>query len=333
MIIDIAKFIETEKPYWQSLEKILSRMEQDHGASLSLEESRHLHYLYRRASSDLGKVGTFSSEPLTRHYLEALVARAHSEINEQRDTATKFSLLEFFRFTFPQTFRRQVNAFWIALILTVVGSLFGGAALYFDPASKESLVPFDHLLGNPTERVKLEEASNRSENAAHGTFSAYLMTHNTQVSITTFALGLTYGVGTIIMLFYNGVMLGSIIVDYVAHGQSVFLAGWLLPHGSVEIPCILIAGQAGLVLASALIGWGKRIPLSSRLRLIGKDLFVLMTGVALFLVWAGIVESFFSQYHYPVVPYSVKILFGSSQLGALVFYLYAAGRKREKEAN
>jgi uncharacterized membrane protein SpoIIM required for sporulation len=331
VIIDIGKFIETEKPFWLALEKSLERLEGNHGASLTLDESRHLHYLYRRACSDLGKVGTFSSEPATRQYLEALVARAHGEIHEQRDTVYRFSLVEFFSVTFPQTFRRQINAFWMALALTIVGASFGALAIYFDPASKENLMPFEHLLGDPTERVKKEEASSQSSDAAHGTFSAQLMTHNTQVSITTFALGLTYGAGTIVVLFYNGVMLGCIIVDYVIHGQGVFLAGWLLPHGSVEIPSILIAGQAGFVLALALIGWGKRIPMAARLRLIGKDLVVLMVGVAIILVWAGIIESFFSQYHYPVLPYSVKILFGSAQLAALIFYFFAAGRTSTRE--
>ena len=65
-----------------------------------------------------------------------------------------------------------------------------------------------------------------------------------------------WGVGTIVMLFYNGVILGAVTVDYIRAGQTKFLAGWLLPHGAVEIPSILIAGQAGLVLALALIGWG-----------------------------------------------------------------------------
>ena len=71
------------------------------------------------------------------------------------------------------------------------------------------------------------------------------MTHNTQVSIFTLALGMTWGVGTIIMLFYNGVILGAVAVDYIHAGQTKFLLGWLMPHGVVEIPAILIAGQAG----------------------------------------------------------------------------------------
>ena len=56
-----------------------------------------------------------------------------------------------------------------------------------------------------------------------------------------------------LILFYNGVILGAIVVDYLRAGEAWFLAGWLLPHGVVEIPAILVAGQAGFLLGQALI--------------------------------------------------------------------------------
>jgi uncharacterized membrane protein SpoIIM required for sporulation len=110
-------------------------------------------------------------------------------------------------------------------------------------------------------------------------------------------------------------------------GQTVFLIGWLLPHGSFEIPAILIGGQAGLVLARALIGWGTRDGIRTRLRLVVPDLATLIGGVALMLVWAGIVEAFFSQYHAPILPYWVKILFGSAELIFLTAFLLLCGRR------
>jgi hypothetical protein len=53
----------------------------------------------------------------------------------------------------------------------------------------------------------------------------------------------------------------------------------------------------------------------------------LIGGVAVMLVWAGIVESFLSQYHKPVLPYAVKIAFGTLELVALVWFLGFCGRK------
>jgi uncharacterized membrane protein SpoIIM required for sporulation len=137
---------------------------------------------------------------------------------------------------------------------------------------------------------------------------------------------MTWGIGTIIMLFYNGVILGAVSLDYILDGQTKFLLGWLMPHGVIEIPAILIAGQAGLILARALIGWGNRVSLKSRLRQISGDLVTLIFGIALMLVWAGFVEAFLSQYHEPVIPYLLKIGFGLVELILLILFLTRSGK-------
>ena len=120
-------------------------------------------------------------------------------------------------------------------------------------------------------------------------------------------------------------------MDYLLAGEAKFLVGWLLPHGAVEIPSILIAGQAGLLLGRALLGWGDRTSLPRRLRAIAPDLVTLIAGVALLLVWAGFIESFLSQYHEPVIPYSVKIGFGLAELLLLAGFLAMSGAEKRSE--
>ena len=213
----------------------------------------------------------------------------------------------------------------------MVGFLLGGFVIAADPGSKYILMPFGHLQGDPSERVAQEEKPGNDRLAnAKTAFSSQLMTHNTRVSIFTLALGITFGIGTAIMLFYNGVILGAVAVDYILAGEAKFLLGWLLPHGTIEIPAILLAGQAGLILAGALIGWQQSLSLKMRLRIISSDLVTLIGGIALMLVWAGIIESFFSQYHEPVLPYEVKITFGLVELVLLTFFLSRSGRGRNK---
>jgi uncharacterized membrane protein SpoIIM required for sporulation len=152
------------------------------------------------------------------------------------------------------------------------------------------------------------------------------MTHNIQVSVLTLALGMTWGIGTILMLFYNGIALGAISIDYITDGQTRFLMGWLMPHGVIEIPAVLIAGQAGFLLALGLIGWGNRVPMAQRLREVSKDAVTLTFGFAVLLVWAGFVESFLSQYHEPLIPYEAKIAFGLVELILLSAFLLRSGR-------
>jgi len=294
---------------------------------MSLEQAKRFHYLYQRASADLARVATFAAEPAIRGHLESLVSRAYGEVHRQPGSAVRASPLTWFSRTFPQTFRRRIRAFAVASAVTLGGCIFGAGALLLDRESKPVLMPFSHLLGDPAERVAQEERNGtRAAAGPLATFSAELMTNNIQVSINALALGMTWGVGTIVILFYNGVGLGAVVADYIAAGQGKFVAGWLLPHGSIEIPAILIGGQAGLALGGALIGWGRRLALRERLRAVGPDLATLVGGVAVILVWAGLVEAFLSQFHEPVLPYAVKIAFGVVQLTALVGFLAFAGR-------
>jgi uncharacterized membrane protein SpoIIM required for sporulation len=328
MIIDLEKFIAAERPCWSELEDIIHRLETKPNLRLTLDELRRFHHLYERTSADLGKIMTFSSEPEVSGYLESLVARAYGEIHETRRRHHHFSALQWFFHTLPQTFRRHIAAFWLSLGITVAGVIFGGFAMAFDPEAKPAIMPemFSNHLGDPSERVAHEEKAKTDRMAGRkGSFSAFLMRNNIGVSIKALAFGMTYGIGTIVVLFSNGVILGLIAVDYILAGHTIFLLGWLMPHGVIEIPAILIAGQAGLVLAGSLIGWGQRNTISLRLRTVSRDLVTLIGGVALMLVWAGLVEGFLSQYHQPVLPYWVKIAFGTVELIILVLFLSRAG--------
>ncbi|WCJ60811.1 stage II sporulation protein M [Fontisphaera persica] len=334
MIIDLQRFLEAEQPCWRELEERLRRLEHTEAEAISLMELQRLHYLYERTSSDLVRLRTYAAEPEIRQYLESLVARAYAEIHETRSRSRVWHPWRWLTQTFPLTFRQHWNAFRLALLITLAGVLLGGLATVLDPQSRFVTMPFGHDQWRPSERVAREESGELQNIAgSHMTFSSYLIANNTKVALFTLALGMTYGLGTVVLLFYNGVALGAITVDYLQDGQAAFLLGWLLPHGSVEIPAILIAGQAGLVLAGALIGRGRREPLARRVRAAGPQVLTLAGGVILLLIWAGLVESFLSQYHQPYMPYALKIAFGMVQLALLMVFLARSGRKPAKEAN
>jgi uncharacterized membrane protein SpoIIM required for sporulation len=334
MIIDLPRFIETERPTWTELETLLDQVAQAAEQHWTLERAQRFHFLYQKVSADLGRVSTFASEPELRRYLESLVARSYAEIHETRRRGNPWRPFHWFFVQFPAAFRRRINAFWLTLLVTAVGFLFGATALLFDDEAKAALVPksFEHLLKDPAQRVAEEESADGDRLAGgHASFAGALMRNNIGVSMKALALGMTWGTGTIVVLFQNGIMLGQVCADYINSGQGVFLAAWLLPHGSFELPAIFIAGQGGFVLAGALLGRGQRLPLGARLRAVAPDVLTLMGGVALMLVWAGIIESYMSQHHAPVLPYWIKITFGSLELIGLTAFLSSAWWRRSKK--
>lgn len=326
MIVDIPRFVATERPYWDELRAVLAALDAEPERRLALAEIQRLHYLYERCSAGLARLDTFSTDPALRWLLETLVSRAYSEIHETREPQKirwKAILVGF-----PRAFRRHMGAFRLSLGITLLGCAFGWFAIRMDPNSKAVLMPFQGLLNSPAERVHEEETATKDRlSGAKASFSAELMTHNIQVTVFTLAMGMTWGVGTLILLFYNGVILGAVAADYISAGFGTFLTGWLLPHGSIEIPAILLGGQGGFILAGALIGWGGRTSRPDRLRAVAPDLFAIVAGAAAMLVWAGMVEAFISQYHQPVIPYGLKIAFGVCELAALTAFLGWAGRE------
>lgn len=333
MILDVEKFIRQRRSEWEEFEQMVALLESDKRASMDIEKAQRYNYLYERIAADLSKLSAYAVEPQTKRYLESLVARGFGEMHGHVRKLPFFTALLALLSSFPITVRRHARVLALVVAIFVSGMIFGGLALALDESAKPVLMPFSHLLGDPSERVADEEANEgKYMQGAKTSFSAHLMTHNTKVAILTLALGMTFGIGTGICLFYNGVILGAVVMDYIMAGETVFLTAWLLPHGSVEIPAILLAGQGGLLLGHTLLFSKQRMSFAERLRSVRGDLIALISGVAVMLIWAGIVESFLSQYHEPVISYESKILFGFIQLMGLLAYFMLMGRNNESAA-
>src|SRR5439155_2459 len=83
-----------------------------------------------------------------------------------------------------------------------------------------------------------------------------IITNNVQVAFLGFAFGITAGIGTVLLLVFNGLHFGAVLGLFANYG----LAGWLLTfvagHGVLELSAIFIAGGAGLLVARALLAPG-----------------------------------------------------------------------------
>ncbi len=326
MILDHRKYIEKEQTNWNNLDSLCKRIEEDTFIELSSAELQEFYLLYRRTVSALAYLKSACAAQSLIVTLEELVGRAYAIIYSEKGSSRHLNWYSWFFKTFPKVFRRHIVAFALSCATMLMGTLFGVFVLNNNPGLKSELLPFGHGDMDPVKRVETEESSKGSNIKGHsGTFSAYLIRNNITVSVRAIAFGITFGIGTLILLFYNGIIMGGICVDYISAGKAVFLTGWILPHGSIEIPSILIAGQAGFIIAKTLISF-RREDFRQKLRSVGPDIAVLTGGLAVMLIWAGIIEAFFSQYHEPVIPYWLKITLGIIELIALSAFLFYGGR-------
>jgi uncharacterized membrane protein SpoIIM required for sporulation len=328
VILDLERFQAQAQPRWRNLESLLGALEGRPDRRMNPAEAEQLQELYAQTAADLNRVTHGALAVELRHYLERLVARAYAELYfipaKRSEIWQPRRWLKIFT-AFPETFRRQARYFGLALLITLLGCALGGLAVRYDPASVDVLLPADYLR-NPAQRVHDEEQKlGRHLDSAQteAAFSAQLIKHNIEVALLAAALGVTFGIGTALLLFENGVMLGAVAVHYTRQGFGLFMTAWLLPHGVFEIPSILIAGQAGFYLARLLL----RRREDRNLRQTMREWLVLVAGLAMMLVWAGLMEAFFSQHHAPVLPYGFKVTVAAAELVLLTIYLLATGRR------
>jgi len=328
VILNLERFQIQARPRWNNLEALLGVLESRPDRRMNPGEAEQLQELYAQVAADLNRVTHGALAPELGQYLERLVARAYAELYYAPPTRSELwqprRWLRIFT-AFPETVRRQARYFAMAVLVTISGCALGGLAVRYDPASVDVLLPADYLR-NPGERVQQEEHGEKRHLPSaqiEAAFSAQLIRHNIEVALLTAALGVTFGIGTALLLFENGVLLGAVAVRYTQQGFGLFMTAWLLPHGVFEIPSILIAGQAGFYLARLLL----RRREDRDVRHSMHEWLVLIAGLGMMLVWAGFMEAFFSQHHAPVLPYGFKVAVGVGELLLLTVYLLLIGRR------
>ena len=319
-----AAALDEAEPRWRELEALLERA--DHGgvARMTPEEVRRFAALYRRVCGDLVFARSRVVNADVIAYLNELVARAYGHVHVRRSVGLRRAGA-FLASGFPRLFRAHRALFLVSAVTFALGGAVGAVALHVEPSAKSVLLPFGHDRLDPAARVAREEGRGARASGESATFTAFLFTHNLRVTFLCFALGLTFGLGTLALLFYNGVGLGALAYAYHEAGVGLFFWAWILPHGVPELFETMLAGAAGLLMGRALALPGERSR-GEALREAARDGAGLVLGGAPILVVAGFIEGTFSQVHEPALPYPVKLAFAALLFVALLAYLVFAGR-------
>lgn len=321
---DVNRFVGERGASWQRLEELLGELDRQGPSALSVRALHELAKLLRGASADLIRARTERVHASVEDYLNDLVARGYVAVHGS-DRPERGRALALFTRSFPRAFRAERRAVGLAAALLLAGAAVGAAFVAVDPSSLGALLPEMHQAHTPAERVASDERDGPAGAGQAVAFSGWLFTHNIQVSFAVFALGLTFGVGTAALLFYNGVPLGALAMQYQLAGKATFFWAWILPHGIPELTAIAIAGGAGLVLARGLLLPGRRRRRDA-LRVEARQAATLVVGLMPILVLAGIVEGTISQVHAPVLSYGTKLAFAGLVGAAVYGYLLFAGR-------
>ena len=322
--MDLELFIRQRRQRWVRLEGLIERAEASDGGALGPSGLQELLSLYRQTCSDLNEARSYTANADLLARLNDLAGRGYRFVYRRAPAARlKGTLARFLTVDVPLTFRREKGVVLAAAGALVLGVVVGLTGVLVERSNGELLVPPEFFTETPRERVeRIEKDGERIATMEKAlTFGASLYTHNIQVSFLAFALGALTFVGGLLLLFYNGVILGAVAGMYFLDGVSAFFLAWVGPHGALEIPAIVFGGAAGLRVGRALLMPGGRTQ-SAALREAFPAVWRMMIATALILVVAGLIEGSFSQFTARSFPYALKIGVAGLLMAGLMTWLF-----------
>ena len=314
------RWLEKRKPYWSRLESLLNQTAKDGLKSLSRYDLQELSLLYRQTAADLAAIREDRGSVHFARYVNQLLVRAHNTIYSG-NRARVSRIFSFFRDTYPAVFRRNLKQCLMAVLIFLVGAVVGAVLAYQNPDFKVKL-----LGPQMVETIDRHQMWTQSIVGIKPLASSAIMTNNMSVSFTTFALGITAGVGTIYMMLFNGLLIGVIGVACALSGMSLQLWSFVAPHGVLELPAIFIAGGAGLRIAQGLLFPGV-LPRRESLARAGLEAVQLVLGTVPILILAGLIEAFISPTDLPI---ALKFSLATALFVLLAAYLFGRSSQGER---
>ncbi|MCI0556253.1 MAG: stage II sporulation protein M [Anaerolineae bacterium] len=319
----VDEFYQSRKGEWEALSHLLDQSQRDM-RGISESQVREMARLYRATTSDLALAKRDFPRNEVTLYLNQLVARAHAVVYRSEPLALK-RLWNFAMTGFPRLFRKTWIFTFIAALLFIIPAIASGVVTYIRPESATLLLPpqAHRLIGIVEDKelwidIPVEERPYSS---------AFIMRNNIQVSFLAFASGLTAGLLTLWVLFFNGLMIGTLTGLTAFHGIGFELWTFVIGHGVIELSVIFMAGGSGLMLGWAILRPGlmrRRDALAQAAR---KAVYLLL-GAVPWLVVAGTIEGFVSPSETIAIP--IKWIVGIVSGILLYSYLLLAGRDRKR---
>ena len=318
--MNLETWLGERRPVWKRLEVIVDKIVRSGPRRTGGQNIAELIEVYQSACADLARLRAIGAEPALVEPLNRLVIRAHGQIY-RGSAASPWHLGRFFLRDYPRLFRRTWKFTFASLIVSLATAFAG----YWTVQENPQIVA-DIMGGNDHEFYGNKTMDNIRKNFGHDSnpfLSSMVITNNIRVALLAFALGITFGLGTIGVLAVNGAMVGGLTGAFAKSGIGWKLWIFLIPHGALELSAIVIAGGAGLMVGYGLWAPGQR----TRRRALREDAVTAMqlaAGLIPAFIFAGLIEGLVTPSD--AIPEAVKVSLGITAAVVYWMYLLLAGR-------
>ncbi|MFI6048177.1 stage II sporulation protein M [Nocardia sp. NPDC051321] len=310
--MDVDAYSYAHRRAWERLDYLTKR------SRLTGAEADELVTLYRRTSQQLARLQSHSPDPELIAGLSALLARARGRaIGGSGDTWQEIG--RFFTHRFPAALYRTWP-WWVSVAAAFL-LISAGLAVWvarFDSARAVLGIPSD--TGELTGRGGAFE-SYYSEHP-QGAFAAHVWTNNAWVTAIALFTGVLI-LPAVYLLFMNALNLGVSAGLMAEAGRLDSFFGFILPHGTLELTAIFVAGGAGLKLGWTLIDPGRLSRLAAVARQ-GRATATVALGLVGVLLVCGCIEGFVTP---SALPAPVRIAIGFLAEALFLVYVFGVGRR------
>jgi uncharacterized membrane protein SpoIIM required for sporulation len=294
LVLKSSEFRKGREASWRDLEALVDRVERRGARALSLDELQRLPILYRAALSSLSVARTIALDRNMLLYLENLALRAFLCVYGPRVDA-RAGIATFFARDLPAAVRAARWHLLIAAVAIIVGVAAGFLLAVQDETWVSTLVP-SSLAGGRGPSSTRGDLYDKEIFApwpgfaeSFGVFANMLFSHNTAVGLLSFGLGLAAGVPSVMLMAYQGLVLGAFLALHYNRDLTIDFLGWLSIHGVTELTAIALFAAAGLVIAEKLLFPGRYSRIES-LALHGRQAGYIAVGAVIMLFVAAFLE-------------------------------------------
>jgi len=299
-------FIDQNKEKWTRFEKLYASKSQD---------PEELSNLYMDLTDDLSYSQTFYKRRTVRVYLNQLAQMIYSGVQKQKKNSFK-KLFTVWKVSLPLEIYRSRKNLLFALIAFLVYAFVGVITTHFDPDFPRTVMG-DGYVDMTIENIKHGNPLAVYEDDDQMSMFVRITTNNMKVAFLTFFVGFFFTIGTHMLMFYNGVMLGAFQYFFHLKGLLItsFLGIWI--HGAFEISAIVLAGGAGLTAGN---GWlfPRSYTRLQSLQLSTKRGLKIMMSLVPFIIAAGFLESYVTH-NYQALPEWSKWMLIMLSFGLILF--------------
>ena len=317
--ITAERFVARKRAQWEAFHLVASRVERSGVGTLPPGEIPAFAARYRETAADLARARTYGVDARVVEYLERLVAAGHNALYRSRGRSNP-PLARYLLEDFPAAVVQSWRYVLLAFLLTIVPAGAGYVILRQQPALADELA--SPVMVSRAEQAAEETAAGRGYAQARGEdrpeIAAFIISNNIWVCFRAFAGGITAGLLTVLLLIFNGLMLGTAFGVFANYHATLYLTTFIAGHGVLELTAIFISGGAAFRIANALIAPGDRTRRDAMV-IEGAIAARMIGAVVSLLALAGTIEGLLSTSDAPAV-----VKFGVSAASAVLLILYFA---------